>query len=68
MDQSALFRRFQRGCHLQGDIDRRQNMERSYAANTLLERFAFDQFHRVKKLTGFLTHSELIYSRHIWVT
>src|SRR5215472_11346374 len=67
MYQAAFFRCLQRGGHLQGDIDRGENIEWSQAANAFLQRFAFDQFHRVKELAGLLANTELVHSRNVWV-
>ncbi len=65
MHQAALFRCLQRRGHLQGDVDRCENIERSQTANAFFQRFALDQFHRVKELAGLLANAELVYGRHI---
>ena len=67
MHQPAFFRGSQGGGHLEGDIESCQNVERPHAANPLLQRFAFDQFHCIKELAGFFADSELINDRNIRV-
>src|SRR6266498_1610541 len=65
--QPAFFRGSQGGGPMESDIESCQNVERPQAANPLLQRFAFDQFHCIKELTGFLANSELIHGRNIRV-
>ena len=65
MHQAAFFRCLQRRGHLQSDVDRCENIERSQTANAFFERFAFDQFHGIKKLAGFLANTELVHGRHV---
>jgi len=52
---------------LQRDIDCCENIERSQTANAFFERFAFDQFHSIKELAGFVMNSELVHRCHIRV-
>ena len=65
MHQAALFRCLQRRGHLQGDVDRCDDIQRPQTANAVFERFALDQFHSIKELTGLLANAELIRGRHV---
>jgi hypothetical protein len=65
MHQAVLFRRLQRRAHLQGDVDRCENIEGSQTANAFFERFTLNQFHGIKELAGFLANAELVHGRHV---
>ena len=67
MHQTLLFSCGQRTADLQRDLDGRERIERSGTANTRLQRFAFNQFHRAEALSVFFADAEMVNRRDVWM-
>ena len=65
MDQAVCRRGDQRARHLDRDLERRIHWQRTFSPNERLQRFAFDQLHRVIAAIRLRRRAELKNTRHI---